>query len=282
MRLGPQKHITIFLFACLQFLPSSHTSAETAPIEIVPYTMRDYRRSSLNYQGFESKDTSSNTITLGFLIQGPAAKAITHVGVAHLTEARDDSGNDLVLPQSIYMRSPDIFLLNREEMWYFTKPAPVDKIKASAVFKSAPRHAQTIRSVKGTIKVAEVLSLEIPLTTLTKHIGEKLENARLRSYDLDVFVRKASFSPAEIDIEITHPKSQKFGLDGWGDVDVVDAKGRAVFRGSSRHFFSGKSVIVFDSPAGKRAPSDSKLRIWIAKDRKESEIPFEFKNIALP
>jgi len=225
--------------------------------------------------GKEDSPRVYDRLHASFRIEG--AKNVRSYGNLNVTEAKTDTGADLILRpkerRAVFALTnvPGFLAMSDSE-------AKAGKVDVQIELFTTPRAAKTFK-LKGTIEVlvgGETTDIDIP-NIVARADKEVLRHEAFTAAGLKIILDQSSFAKNEKRVAYTIEGNNSIVKE----ITLVDASGKRipVSHSSAGSRTSGQTHFVTSSQ--KLAP-DVKLRVTVYKDAKISKLPFEFDNIELP
>jgi hypothetical protein len=249
--------VEMLLFAML-------APAQTAAPAVRPVEIRDERVKTLEKNQF----AGNNSLSVRGQLQGPAVKQASKYGNLKVSEAKDDTGADLIVKGDSFSATnqPDLKAIDdfaRKE----------DKLDFDIRLKTTARAAK-ILSVKGSIDLivgGTRVNADFPKV-------KALANSELKHAELTALGLKIKLAKVEKSINYTM-EGNETSIE---EIVLLDKSGKKIDSQGSSSFSIGKGPRTFDMSFGQAIDPDATLRITLLKGAKPLTVPFAFDKLELP
>lgn len=245
----------------------------SAAVKVTPLRISESRSKVINKVEGEKSFTSSDngSLTIQLLVAGPEVTGATHFGKVDVKKATDDAGNSAVSDSRSRFSRDRFSELNRKHMWFFHDNPPKDKVKIDIRLKVTPRGAKRLAVLEGSLVLR---STDYTQVTAAPSAGKAIADKALGDAGITVDVKRVDAKNGMVEMSVSDPN------DKLGDIELVDASGKAINSGRSSFGFNKKKTVRLDSD--KPLPSGVKVRIPIAVKVTNVDVPFKLENIELP
>jgi hypothetical protein len=229
-----------------------------------PVEVRDERVKTLEKTMFGG----SNALTVRGVLQGPAVKQASKYGNLKVSEAKDDTGTDLIVKGDSFSAT------NRPDLNPISDFARKDdKLNFDVKLKTPLRTAKSI-SVKGTIDLVvggERVHADFPKV-------KALANSELKHAELTALGLKFKLAKVEKSISYTMEGNEAL----IEEILLLDKTGKKVPSQGTSSFRLGKGPKNYDIGFGQAIDADATLRITLLKGARQVAVPFAFDKLELP
>lgn len=237
--------------------------AAAAPVAR-PVEVHDERVKTLEKTLF----AGSNALTVRGVLQGPAVKQASKFGNLKVSEAKDDTGADLIVKGDSFAAT------NRPDLNAISDFARKDdKLNFDIKLKTPIRAAKSI-SVKGTIDLVvggARVNADFPKV-------KALANSELKHAELTALGLKFKLAKVEKSISYTMEGNEAL----IEEIVLLDKAGKKIESQGTSSFSFGKGPKNYDLGFGQAIDPDATLRITLLKGAKQVAVPFAFDKLELP
>lgn len=240
--------------------------------------------SGMSFSGFGS---GAAVLTITIEVQGPEAEAATHYGHMKIKAAKTDAGGTLesLRPRSFGFEDlrTDFAKIDRNMMFMGRADETAkDLLKFELRFELPPRGALELKVVEGSLKLRTGSRKDVLIGDLAGKIGKVIEDKDLAAAGLKVKIvdpkGKTMFGDSDPSKTVAVEMSGKLGV--LLDIELVDEAGKSLSSGSMSS--GGGKKKTYTLYGEETLPKTVRLKLSVAVDQKDIDVPFKLTGIKLP